>query len=311
MFSNSRTSSATALLVVVLAAASGCTDAEETATAPASEPGTVATPQVPVTITDAVMTGTAEVQLPDGLLTVTWTDDEDTVATATQPDLEPAEVAQVLAVTWQLDQAQVPVTGVAQRAVVGGAETRLSLLAGSESATVLESDGADRLEGSALVVLPSEDDVQVEVDFDGVAQVVDAAGPVDVPAQAQSLYDGIPAAPLVPCADQDAASSCRAEVAWLPWVTGQGWASEGQSWPVVRVEGSPRSGSDATDVEVTAEAEGSTTGEAPVEDTDLGATDGGFNRLLVFPATAVGELEVDLALGGDPLGSARLAPRLP
>lgn len=307
MFSVSRTSSATALLVLVLAAGSACSGSEETDAAPTGDPGTVVTPQVPVTIAASEATGAAEVQLPDGLLRVTWTDDAETVATATQPDLEPAEGAEVLAVTWQLDQTQVPVSGVAQRAVVGGAQTRLSLVGGSESATFFESDGNERLQGSGLAVLPAEDDVQLEVDFDGVVQVFDASGPVDVPPQVQSLYDGVPSAPLTPCADQDAVSSCRVEVAWLPWVAEQGWASEGQSWPVVRVEGSPNSPMSGAagegDVLVTVAGPDGSAASTPLEDLDLGASSGGFNRLLVFPARPIAEIEVAVTVDGRTVGS--------
>ena len=137
--------------------------------------------------------------------------------------------------------------------------------------------------GQVLVAgVPDASDVALEVTFEGVTQVV-GPQPDDrqVPAaQAQALYDGHPAdSSSIDCRPAAADVSCRADVAWLPWVAAAGWAPEGLLWPVVRVEGSwPGSGGPAS-VAATID------GQSPLDQQDLGAPEEGFNQLLVFPAS--------------------------
>lgn len=246
--------------------------------------------------------------LPVGELGLGWSEDPDLLGSVTDDEgsaLAAADGATLVAVSWDLDATRIGVQGGPGFAVVeGGSDHELALVSGGER-TVLESDDG-ALRGSAVAAVADVADVALEVTFDGVTQTV---GPVaddrEVPAEARPLYDGVPQAEAVlDCVPAAADVFCRADAAWLPWVSGQGWAPQGQLWPVVAVEARPAVG---------ATLDASLDSASPVAVEDLQGGDG-VQQLLVFAAAspASASLEIELT-GGDVAltGAATLSPRTP
>jgi len=235
------------------------------------------------------------VQVPDGALGVGWTSGTGVVGSLR--DLEGRSVegegdTSLVAVSVALDSSAVLAPAPARLAVVGDPERQVVLLSGGERT---ELDVGSLASGHVLVAgVPDASDVALEVTFDGVTQVV---GPQpderQVPARAQSLYDGHPGDDAsIECQPAAADVSCRADVTWLPWVASTGWAPEGQLWPVVRVEGSWPGSGGAPSVEATLD------GRTPLGQQDLGAPEEGFNHLLVFPATSQHSSRLQLDVAG-------------
>lgn len=250
---------------------------------------------------DARVTGLADdpaltARLPVGELGLGWSDDEDLLASVDDDQdqtLVAPEGGALVAVAWDVD----PTVGTAPapmgNAAIGSASHELVLVSGGER-TVLAEESEGALRGAAVAAVADPADLALEVTFDGVTQTVGPGSDErEAPAQADALYDETPVAETD--LDCDADAFCRADAGWLPWVAGQGWAPEGELWPVVRVEA--RADRPSTDASLSATLDG----EDPVSGLDLDGDADGVNQLLVFPAAApasvVLEMQVDSGAG--------------
>jgi hypothetical protein len=265
-------------LLVVGLAATGCLGDDQTEVE-RGDAVRVATDSVPASWDRSPM---LSVQVPVGEVGVGWTSETAVVESLRDLEGQPltgADDTALVAVSVALDSAAVLAPAPARSAVVDAPAPQVALVSGGER---VELEVGSLAPGQALVAgVADASDIALEVTFDGVTQV---AGPQpderDVTPQAQPLYDGHPGDDAaVACRPASADVSCRSEVTWLPWVAAGGWAPEGELWPVVRVEGSWPDSGGAPSVEATLD------GSAALDHQDLGATEEGFNQLLVFPAS--------------------------
>ncbi|WP_110180997.1 hypothetical protein [Nocardioides solisilvae] len=236
--------------------------------------------------------------LPTGTLGLGWSTDADLLATVTADDgasLTAADGAELVALAWDVDTTQTQVDGVAAEVLAGTAPHELVLVSGDQRTTISPEDAADgerAVTGMAVVAVEDADDLALEATFDGVTQTVGpGAEQRDVPDEAAPLYEEAPA--FSGSLDCGAEVFCRVDAAWLPWVSGEGWAEPGTLWPVVRVEG--RVPGARGEVEVTTTLDG----VEPLSVSDLGAGDGRWNRLVVLPATAPGGSTLAVEATGD------------
>lgn len=250
--------------------------------------------EVPAPGTPAADGGwSAELQLPDGLLTVRVAplDDREVAAqdAFTGDAAEVDDGASLVAVSWSEETgAGVP---EAVRSLVldaGGVDDDLALVDGDRRIS-LEVDGLSRTGGFVYAAVGDVDGLAVEMVFDGVAQSVTAdADAPQVDEAARALYAGAPGSPdRTDCLDsvtpasleRDGVASCRVRSAAWPWLVDGGW-SDGDPWQVVGLETTLglASGDDVSDTEVTATVDGT----APVSEADQGGDELSTSSLLVF-----------------------------
>ncbi|HWI43415.1 MAG TPA: hypothetical protein VNS81_07325 [Nocardioides sp.] len=141
------------------------------------------------------------------------------------------------------DLAGVPWNAPQDPAVEPGDLTRLTLDVGEDSARVPFGDGSGR--SYVEVARDAGSDLALEVEFDGVAQRVDAAGRREA-GDAQGLYDDLTTpGRLSSCGEQAAdrpegapaavGRTCEYDLWSYPWLEGLGWASKrtsGATWVV-------------------------------------------------------------------------------
>lgn len=255
--------------------------------------------------TPSVVEGTDTfVQLPGGRLDLTIgapVDHLDAGDLGEGEDAEAPDGGGFVGLSWQYDGgAGVPTW---HKAVLVGDDVapEITLLAGGERYPLGSSEaGAPE---AMFVAVEDADAISVEVAFDGVAQTVTAAGDRD-PGAAEPLYGAAGTRPtLNDCAEQEFDSgatvelTCSAEVTTLPYVADLGWAPDGRTWALVRLETSVSSVRAAgTTYDVTSTDDASTLDGANAALTLTGTvTDPGTGSdYRVYPSTPGAPLELDL-----------------
>ncbi|MCW2834403.1 MAG: hypothetical protein JWN68_2356 [Nocardioides sp.] len=240
--------------------------------------------------------------LPDGELEVAWVRAQDhaesqgveAVVDDDGDEVVAADDAVLLVVAWQVGLGEPGTPAAVGEATVGDPAVELVLISGGVR-TVLSPEEATLVQGSALVAVVDENDVMLEVTFDGVTQSVGPGGEIrEVPERAAVLYDEIPTSETsIDCRPAELQPFCRADIAWLPWVASQGWAPDGQLWPVVRVEGRVPGGTGTPSLTTTLD------GSPPLEATDTEIGAGRFQQLAIYPAVVPGPevLRIEAAAG--------------
>ena len=235
-----------AAAAALVLAAGACSDPASPTSAAGIDEGEVVALDTPVTVDDLDPDPALAARVPSGEVRIAWRPADEVEGARTQAaDIDAPDGTEIVVVAWDLDVTATDAPGVSALAALGtDAEVDVVLVADGTDTEL--SSGAALTGGSALLAVPDPAALRAEITFDGVAQTVGpGADERDVPEQLAPLYDGVPAASAtLECTPARLDATCLTDAAWLPWTDEGGWASDGSLWPVVRVEGQFRLGSD-------------------------------------------------------------------
>ena len=230
--------------------------------------------------------------LPTGGLQVSWasaSDQSEPPRDSESRELASAQGADLLVVAWAPDASVRDfVQGSLGFATMQVPEVEIALVRGDTRVPLASGEGSSVLRGSSYASFPDSGDWSVEVVFDGLTQRLNAGG-AEAPDSWSAFERGYPAAEAsFACEPRKLEPICRYQAGWLPWVSSQGWAPEGQAWPVLRVEATTPGGDGSVTYDATLD------GASPVWNYTVG-DDQRLNEVLVFPAQDLGAASFELA----------------
>ena len=267
----------------------------------------------PAALDGTTSTWEGELQLPDGLLTVSAV----TLDRSEVPAIDTFEGEDVgvtdgslTAVSWQLELGAGLPDAARQVVQLPYVDTELWLDDGNDRAR-LDVEGLDRTEGFVWAAVADPEALSFVVEYDGSELVLAHDGSAAGDGRARLMVDAAPGDPTATCLDEprtELVVSCRAGLTRWPWLPDLGWA-EGAGWRLVDLESSlgPADGSGLSDPEL-----GATLGGQEALDTvDLTDDPLVVRRVLVFAPGDDDTLEVrrSAVVDGEPVeltGSAAL-----
>ena len=296
------------LLLPALAALAGCSllgsDLE-----PGGDAVRADTLSPPAALDGATSTWDGELQLPDGLLTVsTVTLDRSEVPAIDTFEGEDVGVADgsLTAVSWQLELGAGLPAAARQVVQLPDLDTELWLDDGTDR-TRLDVEGLDRTEGFVWAAVADPDALSFVVEYDGSELVLAHDGSAAGDDRVRLMADAEPGDPTATCLDEPASApeadpgidlvvSCRAGLTRWPWLPDLGWA-EGAGWRLVDVESSlgPADGSGLSDPELAV----TLGGQEALRTVDLTDDPLVVRRVLVFAPGDDDTLEVRRSAGID------------
>ncbi len=216
------------LLLPALAALAGCSllgsDLE-----PGGDAVRADTPAPPAALDGATSTWEGELQLPDGLLTVSAvTLDRSEVPAIDTFEGEDVGVADgsLTAVSWQLELGAGLPAAARQVVQLPDLDTELWLDDGTDR-TRLDVEGLDRTEGFVWAAVADPDALSFVVEYDGSELVLAHDGSAAGDGRVRLMADAEPGDPTATCLDEprtELVVSCRAGLTRWPWLPDLGWA---------------------------------------------------------------------------------------